>query len=167
VLDESKEEKVRVEHLAGYSHVVLTLASWIREEWGHSFLEATFEELIADLARRTTPGTIPATFVALQGDTPVGTASLVEHDMSTRLELSPWLSAVFVPPEFRNRGIGSKLVRRAMQEAETLGVDQLYLFTPDKANFYTRLGWNILEHMNYHGQEVAVMRYKYLRNIFE
>jgi GNAT superfamily N-acetyltransferase len=160
VQDESKREKVRIEHLAGHNHVILTLASWIREEWGHSFLEATFEELRADLERRTTLHTIPETFVALEGDRLVGTASLVTHDMSIRLGLSPWLSAVYVPPEFRNRGIGSKLVRRAMQEAEILGVEQLYLFTPDRMRFYTRLGWNILEQMEYHGQDVVVMRYK-------
>jgi N-acetylglutamate synthase-like GNAT family acetyltransferase len=159
VVDGSQHKKVRIEHLARHSHTILTLASWIRDEWGHSFLEAAFEELIADLKCRTTPHTIPETFVALEGDRLVGTASLVEHDMSTRLGLSPWLSAVYVPAEFRNRGIGSTLVRRAMQEAAILGVEQIYLFTPDKVSFYTRLGWTILEHTAYHGQDVVVMRY--------
>jgi GNAT superfamily N-acetyltransferase len=159
VVHESRHEKVRIEHLAGHSHVILTLASWIRDEWGRSFLEATFEDLMADLKSRTTPHTIPETFVALEGDRPVGTASLVAHDMSTRLGLSPWLSAVYVPAEFRNRGIGSMLVRRAMGEAASLGVEQIYLFTPDKASFYTRLGWKILEHTAYHGQDVVIMRY--------
>ncbi len=168
--DKANHKKVRIEHLAahidaerddaGHSAAVLTLASWIQEEWGHSFLEATFEELVSELEERTTRRRIPETFVALEGDRPVGTASIVTHDMSTRSELSPWLSAVYVPPEFRNRGIGSKLVRRAMQEAEILGVKRLYLFTPDRMRFYTRLGWNILEQTRYHGEDVVIMSYE-------
>ncbi len=168
--DEANQKTVRIEHLAehidaghtdaGHGDAVLTLASWIQEEWEHSFLEATFEELVSELERRTTRRRIPETFVALEGDRLVGTASIVKHDMSTCLELSPWLSAVYVAPEYRNRGIGSKLVRKAMQEAHILGVKRLYLFTPDRMRFYTRLGWNILEQTTYHKEDVVIMQYE-------
>ena len=163
--DEANHEEVRIEHLAehidaGRTDVVLTVASWIQEEWGHSFLEMTFEELVSELEARTTHCSIPETFVALEDDRLVGTASIVRHDMSTCLELSPWLSAVYVPPEDRNRGIGSKLVRRSMQEAEMLGVKRLHLFTPDKMKFYTRLGWKVIEHTRYYGEDVAIMSYE-------
>jgi len=158
----ANHKKVRIEHLAEHydaqhHNTILTLASWIQGEWGNSFLEATFEELVSELEGRATPHRIPAAFVALDGDRLVGTASIVRHDMSTRSELSPWLSAVYVPPEERNKGVGSKLVRRAMQEAEILGVKRLYLYTPDQMRFYTRLGWDILERTRYHGVEVVIM----------
>jgi len=168
--DEANHKKVKIEHLAEYidaahsdaahNGAILTLASWIQAEWEHSFLEATFEELVSELEGRATLYRIPETFVALEGDRLVGTASIVKHDMSTRSELSPWLSAVYVPPEFRNRGIGSKLVRKAMQEAEILGVKRLYLYTPDRMRFYTRLGWNIVEQTRYHGVDVVIMSYE-------
>ena len=98
--------------------------------------------------------------MALDGDRVVGTASIVKHDMSTRSELSPWLSSVYVPLEFRNRGIGSKLVRVVMQEAHSLGVKRLHLFTPDAMGFYTRLGWNVLEKTTYHSIDVVIMLYE-------
>ena len=163
--DKADQKKVRIEHLAGYydaehHNTILTLASWIQEEWEHSFLEATFEELVSEIEERTTCRRIPGTFVALDGNRLVGTASIVTHDMSTRLDISPWLSAVYVPPKFRNRGIGSRLVRKVMQEAQILGAKRLYLFTPDRMRFYTRLGWNILEQTRYYGEDVVIMSYE-------
>ena len=47
-----------------------------------------------------------------------GSAAIIEHDMDTRMELSPWLASVFVAPEFRKRGIGSKLVTHVMEQAK-------------------------------------------------
>jgi GNAT superfamily N-acetyltransferase len=158
--NEANQDVVRIEHLAGHEDAIRTVAGWIREEWEHSFLDSTFEELLAELEGRTTPGRIPETFVALAGDRLVGTASIVTQDMSTRPEISPCLSAVYVPPEFRKQGIGSKLVRKAMQEAQDLGVRRLYLFTPDAMSFYRRLGWNEFERMRYRGRDIVIMFYE-------
>jgi N-acetylglutamate synthase-like GNAT family acetyltransferase len=89
----------------------------------------------------------------------LGSASLVEHDMDNRLELSPWLAGVFVRPEHRRQGIGAALVRRIMDEAATLHVSKLYLYTVDSAAFYANLGWSWLEHTDYRGKEVSIMSY--------
>lgn len=42
---------------------------------------------------------IPCARVAFSGRVPVGTVSLVEHNMDTRLDLRPWLAALFVLPK--------------------------------------------------------------------
>ena len=154
------DEGLRIEHLADHVDAIPTLASWILEEWGYSFADGTFEELISEFERRTIPHTIPETFVALEGDRCVGTASIVARDMSIRPELSPWLAAVYVVPECRSKGIGTKLARSAMLEAETLGLDKLYLFTPDRRDFYGSLGWHVCEHVAYRGVGVVIMQYQ-------
>ena len=107
------------------------------------------------------PGQIPETFVAVEDGEPLGTASLVAHDLAERMDLSPWLAAVYVAPEFRNRGVGSALVQAVMDEALALGVEELYLFTPDKMSFYGRLGWKVLELREHHGTDVTVMVYEF------
>jgi GNAT superfamily N-acetyltransferase len=151
---------MRIEHLAQHTAVVPVLASWVLDEWGRLLPEATVETLVSAFEESATHHRIPETFVAVRDGEPVGMASLIEHDMSTRKELSPWLAAVYVAPEFRNRGIGSRLVQRAMHEAEALGLGRLYLFTPDKVSFYGRLGWKVLEHTRYRGENVAIMLYE-------
>jgi len=160
VKGEENQRGLSVEHLAEHTAAIPMLASWVQEEWGHLDPEVTFEELVSRFAGSTAYHSIPETFVALEGDRLVGMASIIAHDMSTRQELSPWLAMVYVAPEARNRGIGSRLVRTVMQEAETLGLERLYLLTPDKMTFYSRLGWNPLERTEYRGEKVTIMLYE-------
>jgi GNAT superfamily N-acetyltransferase len=159
---QSKENGVKVEHLAEHPGAIPTLAAWVYNQWGHWMPpDATQETLAREFRRRTAPGQIPETFVAVEDGKPLGTASLVVHDLAERRDLSPWLAAVYVAPEARNRGIGSALVQAVMDEASALGAEDLYLFTPDKMSFYGRLGWRVLEHRQHRGTGVTVMVYAF------
>ena len=149
-----------IEHLAKHMAEIPTLAMWVHEEWGHLLPDTTLEAFISDFENRTTPGQIPETFVALADDKPLGMASLVKHDMLTRKDLSPWLASVYVPPNSRNGGVGSRLVKAVMQEAEAMGVEKFFLFTPDRVKFYQRQGWKVLEEYHYRGEEVVIMVYE-------
>lgn len=150
---------LKIEHLAKHRAAIPLVAGWVEQEWGHLLPEATFETFVQSFVARTVPHRLPATWVALIGEQVVGTASLDPHDMTTRPEFSPWLAAVYVPPEFRGQNIGSRLVRTVVQESAALGLPHLYLFTPDKINFYTRMGWQSIETTHYRGLEVVIMQY--------
>jgi GNAT superfamily N-acetyltransferase len=153
---------IKVKHLAKHPDIIPTLAAWVYNQWGHWMSpDTTLETLCREFERRTVPGQIPEAFVAVENDVPIGTASLVVHDLADRKDLSPWLAAVYVAPEFRNRGTGSALVRTVMDEALALGIEEFYLFTPDKVSFYSRLGWKVLEHRERHGEDVTVMVYEF------
>jgi N-acetylglutamate synthase-like GNAT family acetyltransferase len=97
--------------------------------------------------------------IAVSDDELLGSASLIEHDMDSRLELTPWLAGVFVGPQQRRQGIGAALVRRVIGEATSLNISKLYLYTVDSAAFYANLGWLLLEHTAYRGKEVSIMFY--------
>jgi N-acetylglutamate synthase-like GNAT family acetyltransferase len=94
---------------------------------------------------------------------PVGTVSLVEYELDIRSDLNPWVTAVYVHPYYRNRGIGRTLMRHIETIAIDFGIDNLYLFTPNKQNMYTTLGWKIIEKLIYHQRELTIMT-KALRN---
>lgn len=79
--------------------------------------------------------------------------------MDNRPELFPWLAGVFVTPERRRQGVGAALVRRIMDEATSVHVSKLYLYTVDSTAFYANLGWSLLEHAAYRGKEVSIMSY--------
>lgn len=101
---------------------------------------------------------IPCAWVAFLGEAPVGTVSLVEHNMDTRLDLRPWLAALFVLPEHRHRGIGTLLVRRCEGEAKSLGESRLFLYTQAAENYYVHLSWSVISREPYEGEQVAVMK---------
>ena len=134
-----------------------TLAAWVADEWGAVLPDVTFADLVTRFEAATMPGRIPETFVAQESGRPIGMASIVAQDMATRPDLSPWLASVYVIPEARRRGVGSALVRRAMDAMPTLRIARLYLFTPDQVAFYRRLGWEPLERTRYRGEDVQIM----------
>jgi GNAT superfamily N-acetyltransferase len=150
---------VQIVHLAICPEVVPTLASWVADEWGAVLPGVTFADLVTRFEAATIPGRIPETFVAQEGDRPIGMASIVTQDMATRPDLSPWLASVYVIPEARRRGVGTALVRRTTEAMTELGIDRLYLFTPDQVPFYRRLGWEPLKLTRYRGENVQIMVY--------
>ena len=101
-------------------------------------------------------GSIPSRFVAM-ADWPCGIVSLVESNLPARPHLSPWLAGLYVRSPFRRRGIGSALVRHAEAQASSIGIGQLFLYTPDAQPFYARLGWTDLESVVCDDRVVRVM----------
>ena len=132
------------------------LAGWHHRQWGCLHPGAGIERVRAELQRHLGEAVIPSTFVARDGDV-LGSAAIVERDMRTRPDDGPWLASVYVAPEARGRGVGTRLVRHVMQVARDTNVPELFLFTPDRAGFYARLGWRVVSHETYQGSEVTVM----------
>jgi GNAT superfamily N-acetyltransferase len=152
---------VTIEYLADRREFIPTVARWHHAEWGHLRPRETVEDRIGRVERDCGHCEVPTTFVALAGAQVLGSASLVENDMETRKELSPWLSGVFVAPEHRRRGVGAALVERVVREAQALGIRRLYLYTPGSGALYLRLGWSVRERTFYRelwrDQEITIM----------
>lgn len=133
------------------------ISQWHHAQWGHLEEKATLERRRQHLLECSGRETIPTCFVAVEDDQVMGSASIVHNDLSSRPDLSPWLASVYVGETYRNRGVGSALVQRIVAEAQKLRVDKLYLITPDRQSFYTRLGWKSMEDVFYRGEQVTMM----------
>lgn len=136
--------------------IVETVAAWHQETWGH-LTGRSQAERVREFDPQRGSDRIPLTVVAFVAGEPVGSASLLAEDMDTHPDYSPWLASVFVLPAWRRRGIGARLCRRIVAEARRLGVPRLYLYTPDRAAFYARMGWRELAREPYHGEAVTIM----------
>ncbi len=134
-------------------HIPL-VAQWIYDEfWADK--EAFTPEALAGLLRTATdPREVPLSLLAFDGDQPVGTVNLIENDDENRPHLRPWLAALYVLPECRNRGVGSQLVRALKGRADAMGIDNLYLGT-DNPGFYERLGAQAHEQL---AEDFCIMR---------
>lgn len=148
---------MEIDYLTDHPEFLRTLAEWQHGEWGHLRPGDTVEARMARLTKFSSRGAIPLTVVAHEEGELLGSASLIPHDMETRMELTPWLAGVFVAPEHRRRGIGAALVRRIMVEAGRLRVPVLYLYTMHSEKFYASLGWSLQEHSTYREQSIAIM----------
>lgn len=159
----TERDLFHIAYLVDHPAHIPTLARWHHDQWSYLDVGVSVERRAAALARHG-KGEIPTTVIALsaaQDETPgeilLGSASLIAHDMDTRPDLSPWLASVYVAPAQRGQGIGSALVRRIVEEARRLDCPMIYLFTPDKEAFYTRLGWRVIDRTVYRGYPEVVM----------
>lgn len=148
---------MRIENIADNPALIETVARWQWGEWGHLDPDDSLAARIASLRDQTDPNRIPTTFIALDGGEPLGTASLVEDDMNTHRDLSPWLASVYVMPATRGRGVASALVRRVVRQAAAMGVTRLYLYTPDAEGLYAKLGWQMIAEEHFEGHPVTIM----------
>ncbi|MBK5374139.1 GNAT family N-acetyltransferase [Pseudomonas sp. TH43] len=150
---------MQIEYLCDHPELIEELAELNFKEWGEfrpgDTLEARTERMRAACGK----GAIPSVVVAIEKGTLLGGALLIDSDMKTRPELTPWLAGVYVKTEQRGRGVASQLVKRIVEEAAALGVPQLYLYTDAAQSLYARLGWEVIEDVVYEDLPVTVMKY--------
>lgn len=150
---------MEITFLKHHADSIPLIAEWYYREWKAMYVASgmSFEDVKRSIESRANTGRIPLGVVALDGGRVIGTGCLKAHDMDTRNELTPWLAGIYVELEQRRKGIGSKLVITLEGIAKNLGTQRLYLYTPQSAGFYTRLGWAEYERTTYKGLGVTIM----------
>jgi GNAT superfamily N-acetyltransferase len=148
---------LRIAELSARTDLLSVVAAWIYEEWWSGPEGASLDHVTDLLRAHLVPDRIPLTLVASLGTVPVGTATLLDHDVGTEEwpELSPWLAAVYVAPKYRRRGIGGSLVNAIVDRSRVMRVNTIYLMTFEREDFYLRLGWQVLDRAG----DKAVMSY--------
>lgn len=148
---------MKIEYLAEHKEVIPTLTQWFYEEWAYLHPERTYADVVRLITERAQTKKIPVALVAFDGEELVGTVCLKIQDMDTRLDLTPWLAGLYVSATRRREGIGTALVSAIEREAFELGVNKLYLYTPESESFYSKRGWQVKERTEYHGCAVTLM----------
>ncbi len=134
---------LRTGYLADHPDAESAVADWLHSEW-HARRGWTPWQSRAVLLARLNRRHLPLALVALADDRPVGTASLVEDEGPDQSGPLAFLASVYVESGQRGRGVGTMLCRRALAEARRLRLPGLWVYTPDRAGFYERLGWRVL-----------------------
>ena len=138
--------------------LVPVVAQWLWDEW-HLDAGDSFAAIRDAVATSVSPSGPPQTFVLLVDNRPIGTASLVAHDLDERPNLTPWLAGVFVIPEARGRGHVIHLIQAVEVACRSAGVGTVWLHTADADRVYARAGWHIVEVVQRQGRRpVTLMR---------
>lgn len=151
---------IRIEAAADHLDLIPTSAGWHWAEWGHADPDGSAESWGTALGSRTNRDRVPATWIAMSADLPVGSVSLVEHDMPDRPELAamtPWVAGLYVLPSYRRLGIATQLVEACEAGALRLGIARVYLYSSTARLLHERLGWKRLADDVYGGEAVTIM----------
>src|SRR4051794_17677458 len=156
--EKGPDMNIEIHHLLDHKHHVPTVAAWQQAEFGYLSPNVTVEQRAERLRGASDKARLPIGLVAISNDEGdlVGSANLAATTL-THKHLTPWLSSVFVPPAQRGRGIASMLALAATSEADRLGFDKIYLFTPKNEALYARLGWETFEHATINDIPVCLM----------
>ena len=139
------EVKFEISNLNALPDLKSTVADRIWQAWwkphGHLFQVVT--DFFDDLPEARS---IPFCLVAHDEGKYVGNVLGLVSDFEERPELSPWVGALWVEPEFRRQGVAAALVKAALDEVFALGHELAFLCaTAEKRAMYQRQGWKLIE----------------------
>lgn len=85
-------------------------------------------------------GTLPQWYLLYDGDSIIGCAGLITNDFISRMDLYPWICALYIEKSHRGRGFGELLLSKAKDDAKKGGFKKLYLCT-DHIGYYEKYGF--------------------------
>lgn len=139
----------------------LTDQQW--QVWGYDeradlleFFEQEFQE--------ATPKAMPRTWLLIDITKPFPThltgavtLSLDEMGDTQPKERNPWLGYLYIDHEYRGQGLAKYLTEFAVTQAHEMGFENVYLYASDETARYQHWGWQILQTLDFQGEEVNVM----------
>jgi GNAT superfamily N-acetyltransferase len=148
---------VQIDLLANRPADIDVLVGPMFEHWQRIPTDDTLESRRERLRTHLNRVSLPIAWVAHEHGVVLGTAALRTTDLPGHDHLTPWLSGVFVLPEYQRRGIGTALCSHVESCALQMGHRQLYLFTIDQQALYRRVGWQFLDKGTWMGITADVM----------
>lgn len=114
---------------------------FIQSKWASEQSRPVYKDCLQSALNALSP--LPQWYLLLDGATPVGCAGLIPNDFISRMDLWPWLCALYVEESARGHGYGALLIQKARQDAASAGFEHLYVCT-DHMGYYERYGFTYL-----------------------
>jgi predicted N-acetyltransferase YhbS len=154
------QDDIRIQNLLLYPQHIDMVANWIYQEFGKGAPDRTLDYVINRFKNRNL-NKPPLSLISLIDNECVGVVSIFDNDLATRPELTPWLSGLYVNPNYRCNGIADKLINSVLQICKNLNYNTVFLRTEHTSDYYKKRGWTFVEcTADEDGQETSVFMRK-------
>jgi GNAT superfamily N-acetyltransferase len=149
---------VDIRFLAEVPQHAPVLAAKHAQEWAHLYPEQEESQILTAFSAEAADGHLPLTLLAMDGETLMGSVSLIFGDLPSRPDLDPWLASLFVLHRFRGRGVAGFLIKSALEVFASTGFSTIYLFTENRVSLFRKYGFEYMEDGQCAGHTVRIMK---------
>lgn len=106
---------------------------YFQEKWATETSLNVYEDCISNCIHANTM--LPQWYLLFDNDDIVGCAGLITNDFISRMDLYPWICALYIEEQYRGKSYGALLIEKAKKDAKDGGFDSIYLCT-DHIGYY-------------------------------
>ena len=112
--------------------------TYIQSKWGNRRNKKVYEDCITKSIDAKNP--LPIWYILMDGDKIIGCAGVITNDFISRMDLYPWLCALYIEKKYRGQNLANLLMSQAKKDVAKMGIDKLYLST-DHKGYYEKYGF--------------------------
>lgn len=113
---------------------------YFQEKWAS---EKTMDVYSDCINHSTGAGALPQWYLMLDEDKIIGCAGLITNDFISRMDLYPWICALYIEKGYRGKSLGSLLLKKAESDAKDGGFSHAYLCT-GHIGYYEKYGYEYI-----------------------
>jgi GNAT superfamily N-acetyltransferase len=133
-------EQIKVEFLEDHPDMIPILANYFRSEWLGYYGPDGSADALNDITSLCNNSKLPICLVALKGNSFCGSVALRQKSASHQ-HLSPWLTSLYVVPESRRQGVGTKLINAIERLSQDMGYITIFARSATAVDFFLKNNW--------------------------